>query len=207
MTSYIRLCIAMWFVFSAVSAHAQAVDQGDIASIRLSAAGHADKTIDVKWEKQAAQDGVIDIEFGSDFADLTMGLDAQPMILAVQPLQRASKITVRQRSVSYLNVGDEGPHLAVAGTEQRSAWITLEAIAPGLFRVEKTVQQKVRLRHSLFEKVLATEPAWLKLAKACKAPDEGACYTVTDPEFDITVVARNGQKTRKIVRVTTPNGC
>lgn len=207
MTSYIRLCIAIWFVFSAVSANAQAVDQGDIASVRLSAAHHADKTIDVKWEKQGTQDGVIDIEFGSEFADLTMGLDAPPMILAVQPLQPTSKITVRQRSVSYLNVGDEGPHLAVAGTEQRSAWITLEAIAPGLFRVEKTVQQKVRLRHSLFEKVLATEPTWLKLAKACKAPDEGACYTVTDPEFDITVTASDGRKTRKIVRVTTPNGC
>jgi hypothetical protein len=207
MTSCIRFCVTIWFVFAAVSAEAQVASQGGIASVRLSAVGHANSSIDAKWEKRGEQDGLIDIEFGSDFADLTMRVDGPPMILAVLPSPRDAKITVRQRSVSYLNVGDEGPHMAVAGTEQRSSWTKLTAVAPGRFRVKKTVQQKVRLQHSLFEKAFATEPAWLKLAKACNGPDDGACYTVTDPEFEITVIAANGRKTRKIVRVTTPNGC
>jgi len=207
MTPCIRFGITIWFVFATVSAGAQVASQGDIASVRLSAAGHADSTIDAKWEKRGEQDGLIDIEFGSDFADLTMGVDAPPLILLVRPAQRGSKITVRQRSVSYLNVGDEGPHRDVAGTEQRSAWTTLTAVGPGSFRVEKTVQQKVRMRHSLFEKAFATEPAWLKLAKTCKGPDDGACYTVTDPEFELTITTVSGKKTRKVVRVTTPNGC
>lgn len=207
MTPYVRLCITMCFVFSAASAEAHVAGQGGIASVRLSAVGHANTTIDVKWEKNGQQDGLIDIAFDSTLAELTMSRHVPPLILAVRPLQRPSIITVRQRSVSYLNVGDEGPHLAVAVTERRGSWTTLEAVAPGRFRVKKTVQQKVPMRHSLFEKAFATEPAWLKLAKACKGPDDGACYTVTDPEFEITVTTVNGQITRKIVRVTHPNGC
>lgn len=44
-------------------------------------------------------------------------------------------------------------------------------------------------------------------ASNCKSADDGNCYTITDPEFDVTVTATNGQVTRKIVRVFTPDGC
>jgi len=52
MTPYVRLCITMWFVFSAVSADTHGASQRGIASVRLSAAGHPHSTIGVKWDKQ-----------------------------------------------------------------------------------------------------------------------------------------------------------
>lgn len=152
-------------------------------------------------------DGVLDI--GLDSALFPFMAVARPpvLILAVEAGPPTARVAVRQRSVSYLEVSDEGPHMSVPGSEQRSAWRTLTAFAPGRYRVQKTVEQKVKMGHKLLAKVFADDPHWRQLATACKGPNEGACGTISDIEFDVTVTDDNGGVTRKIIRVTFPNGC
>lgn len=206
MTICARLYISLLFAYSSTVAQAQVLHPENIAAVRLSALGHEEIVEDVIWEKNGAHDGAIDIGIASKFIELA-GTTPPKLILHIKPALPGTKVTVRQRSVTFLEVGAEGPHMVVAGSEQRSAWTPLNALAPGRFMVRKTVKQKIRLRPRLFIKAFADEPAWLALANACKSPDDGACYTITDPEFEVTVTAANGHVTRKIVRVFTPDGC
>lgn len=190
------------FRFSSVpgfpAALAQTRDQNGIASVRLSVAGHDDAAVDVVWEKHDVHDGVLDI--GLDSALFPFMAVARPpaLILAVRAAPRAARVVVRQRSVSYLEVSDEGPHMSVPGSEQRSAWRALTAFAPGRYRVEKTIEQKVKMGHELFARVFADDPHWRQLALACKGPNEGACGTNTDIEFDVKVTDVHGRVTRKM---------
>lgn len=207
MTRFAKLCLTLLLALSLPHAHAQAGSVGGIATVRLTALGDDAAAVDIVWEKSDMHDGVLDI--GLDSGLLTLTTDDQPpaLILAVEPALTTARVSVRQRSVSYLEVGDEGPHVSVQGSEQRSAWRTVTAYAPGRYRVQKLVGQKVKMGHTLLATVFADEPHWLQLALACKGPNEGACSTITDPEFEVTVTDADGSVTRKIVRVTFPNGC
>lgn len=206
MTIPARLCISLLFAVASTFAHAHASRAEQFASIRVSALGHQEIFEDVIWQKKDGRDGSIDTSIASAFIDVPSPTPPK-LILDIKPARSAAKVSVRQRSVTFLEVGAEGPHSVVGGSEQRSGWTPLKAYAPGRFMVLKTVRQKIRLRPALFAKAFATESEWLALAKTCKSPDDGACYTITDPEFEVTVTSANGQVTRKVVRVFTPDGC
>lgn len=200
------LCVALVFAFSNNFAQAQTLRAEKFASVRVSALGHQKIFEDVVWQKKDGRDGSIDTGIASAFIEVPSPTPPK-LILDIKPARSAAKVAVRQRSVTFLEVGAEGPHAVIAGSEQRSGWTPLKAYAPGRFMVLKTVRQKISLRPALFAKAFATESEWLALAKTCKSPDDGACYTITDPEFEVTVTSANGQVTRKIVRVFTPDGC
>lgn len=189
------------------AARAQAPAQAALRAVRLTIAGHPSFAENVVWQKQGQQEGAIVIGLESDLYAIIADDPKAALLLDVEAAQPGARIGVRQRSVSYLNLDEEGPHIDVPGTEARSGWTVLEAAAAGRFRVLKTVDQPVRLDRKHLAKVLAGVPGWLKLAQACRGPNDGACYTVTDPEFEITVTAADGRTTRRIVRVFNPTGC
>jgi hypothetical protein len=190
---------------SAVWGRAPAV--APLQSVRLGVAGHPGFAAAVVWGKQDQHDGLIDIGLESELYAITADDPTAPLVLYVRAASAAPRVSVRQRSVTYLNLSEEGPHIAVPGTERRSAWTTLRATSNGGFRVLDTVRQAVRMSPKQLAAVLGNQPTWLRLAQACRGADDGACYTVTDPEFEITVTADDGRVTRAIVRVATPNGC
>lgn len=189
------------------SAWAQPPAQAIFRSVRLTIAGHPSFAENVVWNKQAQQDGEIEIGLESELYMITANDPAAVLLLDVEAARPGARISVRQRSVTFLNLSEEGPHIAVPGTEARSGWTVLEAAAASRFRVVETVEQTVRLDPRHLARVLGDEPTWLKLAQACRGPNDGACYTVTDPEFEITVTAADGGTTRSIVRVFNPTGC
>jgi hypothetical protein len=176
-------------------------------AVSLTAAGHPEFVIAAAWAGQDRQHGRIELGLDSELYAITADQPATPLLLRVQTAQPGARIEVRQRSVTYLNLSEDGPHIAVPGTEGRSAWTTLAAASADSFQVRDTAPQTVRMDRRHLAAVLAGQPAWLALAKACPGQDEGACYTVTDPEFEITVTTADGRSTRSIVRVEYPNGC
>ena len=173
-------------------------------SVSLTAAGHPESTIAAVW---AGQGGTIELGLDSDLYAIVADRPATPLLLRVQAAQPGARVSVRQRSVTYLNLSEEGPHIAVPGTEARSAWTPLTAASADSFQLRDTARQTVRMDRRHLAAVLAGQPTWLKLAQACRGQDDGACYTVTDPEFEITVTTADGHSTRSIVRVEYPNGC
>jgi hypothetical protein len=173
-------------------------------SVSLTAAGHPEFVIAAVWRGHV---GTIELGLDSELYAITADQPATPLLLRVQPAQPGARITVRQRSVTYLNLSEDGPHIAVPGTEGRSTWTTLTAASADSFQVQDTAPQTVRMDRRHLTTVLADQPTWLKLAKSCRSQDDGACYTVTDPEFEITVTTADGRSTRAIVRVEYPNGC
>jgi hypothetical protein len=173
-------------------------------AVSLTAAGHPELVIAAAWR---GQDGTIELGLDSELYAITADQPATPLLLRVQAAQPGARVSVRQRSVTYLNLSEDGPHIAVSGTEGRSAWTTLTAASADSFQVQDTAPQTVRMDQRHLAAVLAGQPIWLALAKACRSQDDGACYTVTDPEFEITVTTADGRSTRFIVRVEYPNGC
>lgn len=178
-----------------------------LRTVRLTLAGHPSFAENVVWDKQAEHDGAIAIGLDSELYAITAGDPDAAQLLDVEAVRPGARVGVRQRSVTYLNIGEEGPHIDVPGTEARSGWTALAAASAGRFRILETADQAVRLDRKHLAKVLAHEPRWLQLAQACSGPNEGACYTVTDPEFEITVTAPDGRTTRTVVRMFTPSGC
>jgi len=176
-------------------------------SVSMTAAGHPEFVIAAVWGGPNAQKGTIELSLDSELYALTADKPATPLLLRVQAVQPGARVSVRQRSVTYLNLSEDGPHIAVPGTEGRGAWTTLTAASLDSFQVRDTAPQTVRMDHRHLAAVLADQPTWLKLARACRGQDEGACYTVTDPEFEITVTTADGRSMRSIVRVEYPNGC
>ena len=176
-------------------------------SVSLAAAGHPESVLTAVWDGQERQKATIELGLESDLYALVAGESAPPLLLRVQPAQPGARVSVRQRSVTYLNLSEEGPHIAVPGTEGRSAWSTLTTASADSFQVRDTDPQTVRMDRRHLAAVLAGQPTWLKLAQACRGQDDGACYTVTDPEFEITVITADGRSTHAIVRVEYPNGC
>ena len=189
------------------SALAQTRARQMLVSVRLSAAGHPGIAADVAWERERGHDGMIDVGIDSALFETGAGNPEVALLLQVRAAEPGARIAVRQRSVSYLNISGEGPHVAVPGTEARGPWSALAAGPPGAFRVHNTVGQPVRVDHRQLAAALAGQPAWLALAQGCQGPDDGACYTVTDPEFEITVTGADGRSARAIVRVFFHNGC
>jgi len=189
------------------SAFAQPSAGAALRTVRLTVAGHPSLAENVIWQKQPQQDGAIVIGLESDLYAIIAGDPKAVLLLDVEATQPGARVSVRQRSVSFLNLSEEGPHIDVPGADVRSGWTVLGAAAAGRFRVLETVDQPVKLDRRHLARVLASEPSWLKLAQACRGPNEGACYTVTDPEFEITVTAADGRTTRSIVRVFKPTGC
>lgn len=188
-------------------ARAASASEKAFPKVRLMVAGHPDKALQTVWKQHAQQDGLIEISFDSDFHGLMSSEPAKPWILEAAPSQYRS-VTVRQRSVSYLNVGDEGPHVSVPGSEQRGRWTVLPAQSRGRFRVLPTVEKPIKMRYQQFEHALQDkDERWSNLVKQCRSANDGPCYVITDPEFEVTVVTQSGKTMRKVIRVTQPNGC
>lgn len=205
MRTSLFLFVPLVLILASPLGHAQ--DAAGLTAVRLIDANKPGVTSDVVWTRSGVHDGLIDVPLESNMSHLVHGSQGEALLLYVETAQPGSRVTVRQRSVTYLNVGEEGPHVVVPGTEGRGKWAPLQAGPDGKFQVRTPRQQRVVFNHRHFAKVLKDDPRWLKLAKQCKGPDQDGCYTVTDPEFEITVTGSDGAITRRIVRVTYPNGC
>ncbi|OGB26647.1 MAG: hypothetical protein A3I66_03645 [Burkholderiales bacterium RIFCSPLOWO2_02_FULL_57_36] len=153
--------------------------------------------------------GYLDIGLGREFSDhFTMSEQHPKLLLHVTPKQKDAQIRVRQRSVTYLNVSGEGPHIAVRGTDVASSWVELRPTNSTAFLVVDQVPQKLNMTGSqIVSAVKDTAPDWVEIAKTCVSDDDGACYTVTDTEFEISVKTGNIAVSKGIVRVLYPNGC
>ncbi|KQQ91814.1 hypothetical protein [Massilia sp. Leaf139] len=198
--------LLLWCVFLSALA-GRGVQAGDgMPSVSLHPVGHPQLAAAVVWNRGEDHDGLIRLDRESGLFEAAATDGSSPLLLHVRA-QPGARVAVRQRSVTYLNVGDEGPHVDVPGTEQRGAWSPLDAAAHGVFRVREPVTQPLAMRRAHIAKALADDARWRDLAAACPGPDAGACYTVTDPEFEITFTAPTGTVRRAIVRVFFPNGC
>lgn len=178
-----------------------------LRSVSLAAAGRPESALAAVWAGPDARAGTIELGLESVLYAIVADRPATALILQVRAAQPGSRVSVRQRSVTYLNIDRDGPHIAVPGTEARGAWTTLAAASADSFLLHDTVKQTLRMDRRHLAAVLADQPTWLALAQACRSQDEDACYSVTDPEFEITVTTADGRSTRAIVRVEYPNGC
>ena len=207
-TSLTRTVMLSVFIsMTCISVYCQAAGKAPLTSVRFFPAGHPSSAVAVQWTKHADHDGLLDVPLEAEFSEITSGLASYPLILAVESASPSTQISVRQRSVSYLNIGEEGPHVSVPGSEQRGQWKPLPAASPGSFRVRATEEQVIPMRYRQYAKSLGNDQRWTPLMRKCRAANEGACYIVTDQEFEVVAVTRQGVRTRKIIRVTNPNGC
>lgn len=182
-----------------------------LQSIDLVTAGTPMANMPFEWSAQTGDGiaGSLDVGLGSKFSDHFSISDQQPTFtLHVTPKHKDVQIRVRQRSVTYLNVSNEGPHIAIRDTDVASNWIELRPKSSTVFPVRDQMPQKLTMtRNQIVSAVKATNAGWEEVAKTCTSADEGACYTVTDTEFEIMVVKGNAPISRGVVRVLYPNGC
>lgn len=204
------LCLLTLLTFGASARAVRAANASEKAfpKVQLVVAGHPEHALPAVWQHRAQQDALIDIGFDSEFHGLMSTEPVKPWILEAVPALSYRSVAVRQRSVSYLNVGAEGPHVSVPGSEQRGKWTALTAMSRGRFSVRPTAEQPIKMRHEQFAHALHDkDERWSELVKQCRTANDGPCYVITDPEFEVTVVTQSGKTIRKIIRVTQPNGC
>ena len=202
-----RVFLATVMCFASISGHGQTWGNAAPMSVRISAAGHPGSALAAKWVKQGPRDGIIEVELESALAAVQADVPSAPMELEVTVAPRSSRTVVRQRSVSYLNVSDDGPHMAVPGSDQRGPWRTLALVSGDRFGVHPIAEQIITIRPRQFAAALGNDARWAELVKTCTSAKSGPCYTVTDVEFEVTTTNRLGRKSRAIIRVAFPNGC
>ena len=207
MTIFQRVSLATVFCLASISAHGQTTANDAAISVRISAAGHPGTALAAEWVKQGKRDGIIEVELESALAAVHAEQPSAPMELEVTVAPRSARTVVRQRSVSYLNVSDDGPHTAVPGTDQRGPWRALALVSRDRFGVQPISEQIITMRPRQFAAALGNDARWAELVKTCTSATSGSCYTVTDVEFEVTTTNRDGRNSRKIIRVAFPNGC
>ena len=202
-----RILLGSLFSIVGVSAGGRPAVAAPFPSVQLLAEGKPGIAANVAWAKAKGQDGTIDIGLGSEFDDVPEPGATTPLVLQVKPRSQAAATIVRQRSVSYLNVGDEGPHLAVEGSERRGAWAPLKPLPGGRFALQPTTKQHITMDHKKFARAFRDDPRWAARLATCTSSDTEACYTVTDVELEITSTDRQRRTAKKIIRISFPNGC
>ena len=202
-----RILLGSLFSIVTVLAHGRPSIDGQLPSVRLITKGEPVVASNVVWTKEGGHDGVIDIGLGSEFVDVPEPGSATRLLVEVKPPLHSALSSVRQRSVSYLNVSDEGPHMAVDGSERRSAWAGLKPMPGGRFVLQPTRKLHITMNHQKFASAFRDDPRWAALLAACKSSDTGACYTVTDVELEVTSTDRHRRTAKKIIRIAFPNGC
>jgi hypothetical protein len=129
-------------------------------------------------------------------------------VLNIVPNISDTKLLVRQRSVTYLNIGDEGPHISIDGSNKATRWMSLNSKNANQFDVLNQAPTKLNLTRSrIISLVNKSDMNWYKLAKTCKSENDGACYVATDTEFEISVIKGKSVVSKGIVRIIYPNGC
>lgn len=164
------------------------------------------------FNAQPGEDGTLEVSIDDDALGAFADAPLQRYLLRIQPKDGGHRIDVRQRTLIYMNIGDEGPHVAIPGTEQRGAWQAGRRLAERTLEVGGLAQPTLALtRTRLLAAVKATDVGrdarWLALARQCRTPDDGACYTVTDQEYEVTVSKAGRIVARGILRLRQPNGC
>lgn len=150
----------------------------------------------------------VDLSDGETFGD-----SAQTRyLLRLQVAVADAQVAVRERTVIYMNVGDDGPHAPIVPSERRSAWRPVARGGPQLFQVGGLSEPVLKLNASeLLAAVKRSEvgqdPRWLAVARSCSAPDQGACYTTTDAEYEVSVTRQGRLLSRGVLRLRRPNGC
>lgn len=182
-----------------------------VQRVELVTAGTPPVTMPFEWsaELKDGMSGYLDVGLGTEFSDSFTISDAPPkLLLHVIAKQTNAQIRVRQRSVTYLNVSGDGPHIAVSGTDVASSWVELRAQGSTAFPVIDQVPQKLNMtRSQIVSAVKEPDPKWVAFAESCASADTGACYTVTDTEFEISIKKGNAPASKGVVRVLYPNGC
>lgn len=207
MTVFQRVLLATVICLASISAHGQRLGNDGAISVRISAAGHPGSALAAAWLKQGQRDGLIDVGLESALAAVQAERPSAPMELEVTVRPRSARTVVRQRSVSYLNVSDDGPHRAVPGSDQRGPWHTLTLLSRDRFAVHPIAGQVITMRPRQLAAAFGNDARWAELVRRCTPADSGPCYTVTDLEFEVTTTNHDGRNTRKIIRVAFPNGC
>ena len=182
-----------------------------VQSLELVTADTLQVKMPFEWSTELKEglSGYLDVGLGSDFSDHFTISDQPPkLLLHVTPKQKNVQIRVRQRSVTYLNVSGEGPHIAIGEADVASSWVELRPQEAGVFPVLNQVPQKLNMtRSQIIAAIKEPDPKWVEFAKTCDSADDGACYTVTDTEFEISIMKGNSPTSKGIVRVLYPNGC
>ena len=207
MTVFQRVLLATVLCFASIRAQGEMGGSDAALSVRISAAGHPGSALAAEWVKQGQLDGIIDVALESALAAVHAEQPSAPMELEVTVAPRSSRTVVRQRSVSYLNVSDDGPHTAVPGSDQRGPWRALALVSRDRFGVQPIAEQIITMRPRQFAAALGNDARWAELVETCPSATSGSCYIVTDLEFEVTTTNRAGRTARKIIRVAFPNGC
>ena len=121
-----------------------------LAFAGTAAAGPPELIVAAVW---AGQDGTIALGLDSELYAITADQPATPLLLRLQPAQPGARIKVRQRSVTYLNLSEDGPHIAVPGTEGRSAWTTLTAASADYRHDRRWAQHAVHRAGGISERL------------------------------------------------------
>jgi hypothetical protein len=161
---------------------------------------------------RAGEAGTLDVPLDADEARAFIENPDQRYLLRLRTRHASDRLEVRQRSVIYMNIDDSGPHYPIPATERRGLWQAARARLRGVFEVGGLPAPPLRLtRTQLVAAVRRSEagrdPHWIALARQCKSPEDGNCYTVVDNEYEVTVRRQGRVLARGVLRLRQPTGC
>lgn len=200
----------------ATAAHAGGL-HGYLAKAELAPKSKPGAALPFSFKADAGADATLEIPLDERGAAFTE--NPGPYLLRLQP-KGDVQLQVRQRSVIYLNLSDEGPHIALPALERRGPWQAAHPRTPQQFDVGglkapqlafTRAQLLAAVRRSEVGSAAGNDPEtqarWIALARQCRHADDGPCYTVVDSEFEVTIRRQGRVLARGILRLRQPNGC